>query len=76
MSREEIKNRIWEQEFINNGLGHLSGADVIVKNLRKVSATIWYADIILVDYNDNREERFNDCKYDETKFPAPTALAF
>jgi len=66
MSSDVAEKRIWEFEFLNNGFGNLSGYDVEVHNLRKVSKSIWYADIVIVEYGVKREE-YIDCEYDLSK---------
>ena len=62
MTKTEAKRRIQDFEFYQNGFGALSGHDVKVVNLRKFKKK-YVADIILRDYYDNSQERYNDCEY-------------
>ena len=62
MTKAEVKRRIQDIEFVQNGFGALSGHDVKVVNLRKLKKK-YVADIILRDYCDNRIERYNTCEY-------------
>lgn len=66
MSEDQAKKRIWEFEFLSNGFGNLSGYDIEVHNLRQVSKSIWYADIVIVEYGVKREEYY-DCEYNLKK---------
>ena len=57
----EIKDKIAEFEYIKNGMHHLNGTSVDVKNIRirKDKAIV---DIILIF--EDRQERYNEVEYD------------
>lgn len=62
MTKKEIKERIHDFEYYSSGYQRLSGHDVLVKNLR-ITKTKAIADIIFIDYEDNQNERYNECEY-------------
>lgn len=60
-----IKDKIRDYEFYNNGFHKLSGRDVIVQNMMvDARKKIVFADIILIDDNEpENEELFEYCEY-------------
>jgi hypothetical protein len=65
MNNKQIKQKIYEYEYYNNGFKHLNGTDVIVSNLKVLKReNKAIADVTLIyDMETNHSERFNDCEY-------------
>ena len=61
------KDLIWEYEFYTNGFHKLSGKDVKVVNVKEYKDK-YVADVILIDYYDNKRERYNECEYPKDLF--------
>ena len=63
MSKETVKALIWKDEYYRNGLQHLAGTNVLIKNLR-LHKTHAVADIVLcTDAEAGTSERYNNCIY-------------
>jgi hypothetical protein len=65
ITRAEASQRIHDHEFLANGMQHLNGADVSVRNLKRVKGG-FKADIIL-SFED-KQERYDDCTYYDADF--------
>lgn len=64
MTNKQAGRVIESIEYVQNGFGGLSGHDVKVVNVKKLKKEKKYvADVILRDYCDNRQERYNACEY-------------
>jgi len=60
--KETVKDKIWEYEYYNNGMHHLCGADVLVRNIKILKrAKRILADIIL--RFEDKTERYDECEY-------------
>ena len=57
-----LKEAIETMEYYANGYSRLSGYGVRALNVRERKDDV-VADVILYDYNDNKQERYNKCKY-------------
>ena len=56
------KEAIEIMEYRANGFSRLSGHGVRVLNVRERKEDV-VADVILYDYDDNKQERYNKCTY-------------
>lgn len=66
------KEAIETREYYANGFAKLSGCGVKAVNLRERKEDV-LADVILYDYNDNTQERYNKCKYPKKALEAVMA---
>ena len=64
IDRKKIKDKIENYEFNNNGVNHINGAYVDVRNVRiHKKEKLVTADIIIVRQMDGTSQRFNNCEY-------------
>ena len=59
---KDIKSKIEDFEYYQNGFAHLSGAWVKVKNLRLTTKVARY-DVTICSGEGEPEEKFYDCEY-------------
>ena len=64
MNKEQIRAKIQEFEINRNGLRKINGADVMVRNIKiRKREKMVCADVTLINDDEGRSEKYNDCNY-------------